>query len=341
MNLPGKQKDIKDFSYEELEDYLKSSSEQSFRAAQIFDWLYKKGAEDFDAMTNLPVALREKLKSDFLTGKPTAVKEEKADDKTVKFLFALADGEEIETVLIPTSERVTLCVSTQVGCKFHCGFCASGLAGFRRNLSCAEILAQILYARNHHPRQSVSHIVFMGIGEPLDNYENLIKAIRIINSPKAVNIAARRITISTCGIVSQIKKLMAERLQIELAISLHGSNNRLRDLLMPVNKKYPVEELIATCREYIQKTKRQITFEYILIRGLTCTTESAEELGKLLKKMTCKMNLIPYNKVEEFGHEPPTKMEILLFKKRLSELGIHATVRMPRGRDVNAACGQL
>ena len=243
--------------------------------------------------------------------------------------------------MIPTQARATVCISTQAGCKFRCGFCASGLGGLSRHLSCAEIVAQVLYVKNNNPEHVLSHIVFMGIGEPLDNYDNVVKAIRIINSPYGINIAARRITISTCGLIPQIKKLSQEGIQVELAVSLHGSSNENRNILMPVNRKYPLSDLIAACKEYIKATHRQVTFEYILIKNVTCTEECAKELGYLLKGMICKMNLIPYNKVEEFSHEPPSKMEMLYFKKKLSEVGVHATIRMPRGRDVSAACGQL
>ncbi len=339
-SVPPKQ-DIRNLSYPELAAYLAAISEKPFRAKQIFDWIYKKGAEGFDVMSNLSPGLRDRLKSDFLFAIPDVVKKNVSQDETAKFLFQLNDGERIESVLIPAQARSTLCVSTQVGCKFRCGFCASGLNGWARNLSCAEILGQILYAKKHNPHRELSHIVFMGIGEPMDNYDNLLKAIRLINGEEGINIAARRITISTCGVVPQIKKLAAEGLQVELAISLHGSSEDNRNILMPVNRKYPLSDLMTACKEYIKATKRQITFEYILIKDVTCTEQCAQELKELLKGMLCKLNLIPYNKVEEFPHEPPTKLEMLLFKKRLEELGVHATIRMPRGRDANAACGQL
>ena len=334
-------RDIKDLSYQEMSSYLESLGEKPFRTTQIFDWIYKKGAESFDAMTNLTIVLRNRLKDDFLLEEPSLVKKDVSDDKTTKFLFDLKDKERVETVLIPTPARTTACISTQAGCKFRCGFCASGIGGWNRNLSCAEIVSQVLYVKNHNPEHELSHIVFMGIGEPLDNYDNVVKAIRAINSSYGVNLAARRITISTCGLIPQIKKLSREGIQVELAVSLHGYSNESRDILMPVNKKYPLHDLIETCKEYIRATHRQVTFEYILIKDLTCTEKAAKELGQLLKGMICKLNLIPYNKVSEFSHEPPSKMEMLFFKKRLTESGIHATIRMPRGRDVNAACGQL
>ncbi len=338
------QPDIKDLSFDELSRYLTSIGEKVFRATQIFEWIYQKGAKSFDAMSNLSASLRSRLKIDFNWGEEKIAQEERARDGTTKFLFELKDREKIETVLIPIKERATICISTQAGCKFGCRFCASGIGGWSRNLSSGEILTQILHVEEFCQKtfkRPLTNIVFMGVGEPLDNYENLLKAIRVINSAKGLNMGARRITISTCGVVPKIKKLAREGLQIELAVSLHGSSNESRDVLMPVNKKYPIEELISACREYIEATNRQITFEYILIKDVTCALERAEELGRLLKDMLCKINLIPYNPVSEFDHKTPTLQEMKAFKKRLEELRIHATLRTPRGRDVAGACGQL
>ncbi|MDP2652556.1 MAG: 23S rRNA (adenine(2503)-C(2))-methyltransferase RlmN [Candidatus Omnitrophota bacterium] len=333
--------DIRNLSFEELCGVLASSGQPVFRARQIFEWIYKKGAEDFDAMKNLPSELRAELKDRFVLARPEVAQELVSGDKTRKMLFDLPDREKVETVLIPTPERATVCVSTQAGCKFGCRFCASGIGGWQRNLTSAEILSQILYAKKKAQDRPLSHIVFMGTGEPLDNYDNVFKAIRIINSAEGLNIAARRITVSTCGVIPQIRRMAKEGIQIELAISLHGYSDESRRVLMPVNKKYPMHDLIAACREYFQATKRQITFEYILIPGVTCTPEAAGALGQLLKGIVCKMNLIPYNPVKEFDHNPPTRTEISRFKQELLRHGVHATVRTPRGRDVNAACGQL
>jgi len=334
-------KDIRDLSHPEMVFFIESIGAEKYRAAQIFDWIYKKGAESFDAMSNLSQDLREKLKEHFAFQALTLIQKNVAADLTTKFLFGLYDQQRIETVLIPAHERSTICVSTQAGCKFHCQFCASGIGGWDRNLTCSEIVSQILYVRKQCQETPLSNIVFMGVGEPLDNYDALIKAIRLINSDEGTKMGARRFTISTCGLVPQIKKLAQENIQVELAVSLHGSNNDARNVLMPVNKKYPVPDLIEACKEYIQATNRQITFEYILIKGLTCTQQAAEELGQLLAGMTCKLNLIPYNPVAEFAHETPSKMEIILFQDKLTRLGVHATLRMPRGRDAAAACGQL
>ncbi len=333
--------DIRELSFEELVSYLNEIGEPAYRANQIFEWLYQKGASRFNQMTNLSQALRDRLASDLLFSEAVVAHEDVSNDQTRKVLFELQDKERVETVLIPTKTRATVCVSTQAGCKFGCRFCASGIGGWNRNLTAAEILNQILYMKKAASVHPLSHLVFMGVGEPLDNYDNLIKAIRVINSKKGINIGARRITISTCGVVPKIKKLAQEGLQIELAVSLHGSSNESRNVLMPVNKKYPVDELIAACKEYGQATKRQITFEYILIKGVTCTDQAAKELGHLLKGMLCKMNLIPYNPVSEFDHKTPTSEEMVSFRDRLEKLGIHATIRTPRGKDINSACGQL
>ncbi|MFA5089027.1 MAG: 23S rRNA (adenine(2503)-C(2))-methyltransferase RlmN [Candidatus Omnitrophota bacterium] len=334
-------RDIQDLSFVELSGYFCSRCQESFRAKQIFEWLYQKGAGTFADMTNLPQGLRDQLEKDFSFNAAKVIEERLACDGTKKILFSLTDKEKIETVLIPAARRMTACLSTQVGCKFGCQFCASGIGGFKRNLSCSEILSQVLYARQAALPVVLSHIVFMGIGEPLDNYDNVLKAIRIINSPEALGIAARRITISTCGLVPEMKRLAQEGLQIELSVSLHGYDQTSRDLLMPVSRKYPLADLMAACREHIKKTRRQITFEYILLEGVTCHEKAAKALASLLKGMLCKVNLIAYNPVSEFARQCPSPADMMAFKNKLSRLGIHSTIRMPRGQDVSAACGQL
>jgi 23S rRNA (adenine2503-C2)-methyltransferase len=339
----AEKQDIRNLSYDELVHYLESIQEKPFRATQIFEWIYKKGAWSFEQMKNLPQKLRDHLDQGF-TLKPHKIENKQiAEDGTTKFLFDLDDHQKIETVLIPSEARTTVCVSTQAGCKFGCRFCASGIGGWVRNLSTTEILTQILHVKEEalKHKNPLSHIVYMGVGEPFDNYQNLIKAIRIINDPLGINIGARRITVSTCGVIPKIKELAKEGIQIELAISLHGYDNESRNVLMPVNKKYPFDDLMEACREYIQATKRQITFEYILIKDVTCTDEAAQALKKAFRGIICKMNLIPYNPVSEFGHKTPTHQEMLKFRSRLENFGIHATIRTPRGRDVAAACGQL
>jgi len=333
--------DIKELNLAELKKVLKGWQEEGFRAAQVFSWIYKKGSQDFEAMSDLSSGLRLKLKENFSFGSLRLINKRLSADGTEKFLFALTDKGSVEAVSIPTENRATGCISTQVGCKFACSFCASGLHGFKRNLSAAEILEQALFLKDGSRVRKLTHLVFMGTGEPLDNYDNLLKSIRIINSKEAFNIGARRITISTCGITPGIKRLSGEGLQIELSVSLHASDDRTRSRIMPINKRYPLESLLTACREYIKKTDRQITFEYVLIQGLNSDLQSSRELSKILKGLNCKVNLIPANFGSELGIEPPGKLEILMFRDCLLKAGIGVTLRKPRGQDIEASCGQL
>ena len=333
---------IAELSLGELEHVMLNWEEEIFHAKQIFSWIYKKGAANFDIMTNLPVALRKKLKDEFSILDLKLIKSSKSVDGTEKFLFALKDEELVESVIIPSENRVTACISTQVGCKYACSFCASGMKGFERNLTSGEIIEEVLFLNKQIRPKKITHIVFMGTGEPLDNYDAVMKAVRVINSADAIGIGSRRITISTSGVIPGIEKLALEGLQIELSISLHAADDALRSQLMPVNKVYPLKELIACCEEYIKKTGRQITFEYILIKGLNSGPESAQKLVKLLKGLRLvKMNLIPANSIKELKIEPPERQEILSFKALLTKHGLHATLRKPRGEDIDAACGQL
>jgi 23S rRNA (adenine2503-C2)-methyltransferase len=293
-------------------------------------------------MSDLSLALRRKLEDNFFLNSLKLIEALKSKDGTEKFLFQLKDGNFIETVAIPTEKRLTLCLSTQVGCKFHCCFCASGMLGFKRNLTSAEIIEQVLYVKNNFSDKVITHLVFMGIGEPLDNYDSVIKAIRIINSKAAFHIGARRMTISTSGIIPAIKRLREEDLQIELSISLHAADNQTRSRIMPVNKKYPLAELIKTCSEYIKQTGRQITFEYILMKGINSSLQNAQDLSKIVKSLVlCKVNLIPLNPIKNCALEPPSKSEILLFRDYLLRQGVNVTLRQRRGADIEAACGQL
>jgi len=334
--------DIKELTQEELEKVLESWGEPGFHTRQIFSWIYKKGIGDFGEMSDLSLGLREHLKEKFYLNSLKLIKRVKSRDETEKFLFELKDKNLIEAVIIPQDERITGCVSTQIGCKFNCRFCASGLSGFKRNLLSSEIIEEVLYLKNNSCEHKLTHLVFMGIGEPLDNYDNVIKAIRIINSKQALNIGARRITISTCGIVPGIKRLSDEDLQIELSISLHSADDRTRSHLMPINKIYPLRDLIVACRQYIKKTNRQVTFEYVLIKDINSGLQSAQKLSKILRDLRlCKVNLIPANPIKEFTIEPPNKLEILLFQDHLLKAGINVTLRKPRGEDIEAACGQL
>lgn len=326
----------------ELEDILSNWQEKKFHAKQIFSWLYKRRAKDFDTMSDLSLSLRELLTKNFYLFSFDLIKRLVSKDGTEKFLFGLRDRNFIEAVLIPTEKRVAVCISTQVGCKFACIFCASGISGFRRNLSCAEIVGEILYLKNNYSAKEITHIVFMGIGEPLDNYDNLIKAIRIINSTYGLNIGARRITVSTCGIIPALKNLAKEGLQIELSISLHAADEKTRTSLMPINRIYSLRNLITAAREYTKETNRQVTFEYVLIRGINSSLQNAKDLSKILKGWKlCKLNLITANPVKKRKIAPLDPKEAALFKDYLLSQGINVTLRRPRGGDIDAACGQL
>jgi 23S rRNA (adenine2503-C2)-methyltransferase len=334
--------DVCSLTLAELTAQLKKLGEPAYRAAQIFDWIYKKHKFSWEEMSSLPKTLRAKLSVEIPF--PVLIQKDvrTSTDETRKFLFQLFDGQLIETVFIPTKKRATLCISSQAGCKFGCTFCASGIGGWKRNLTTGEILSQVIWAmRACKDVADVTHIVFMGVGEPFDNYENVMKAVRLLNAAEAFQIAARRITISTCGVVPGIKRLALEDLQIELSVSLHASNDELRSEIMPVNRRHRLNELMNTCRTYAKDTNRQVTFEYILIKDLTCTDKAADELSRLLRGWLCKINLIAYNPVGEFSHKSPSKNEIERFKESLEKRGILVTFRTPRGEDIAAACGQL
>jgi 23S rRNA (adenine2503-C2)-methyltransferase len=334
--------DIKELSLPELKNKLRQWQYPDFHAVQIFNWIYQRGVLAFVKMTDLPAGLRRKLEENFSLGSLKLKEILVSRDGTEKFLLELKDRYVIEAVMIPAEDRATGCVSTQVGCKFGCLFCSSGLGGFKRDLSPAEILEEVLYLKYNSKGKNLTHLVFMGIGEPLDNYDNVLKAIRTVNSKDGLGLGARRITISTCGIIPGIKRLSGEKLQIELSISLHSPDDKTRSLLVPVNKKYPLRDLVAACREYIKKTNRQITFEYVLIKEINSGLPSAQKLSKISKILkTCKVNLIPANPVKEKNIQPPNKLEILLFRDWLLKSGINVTLRKARGQDILAACGQL
>lgn len=327
---------------QDLEEVLKAWGFPAFHARQIFSWVYQKNASHFDSMSNLPLDLRKKLQENFFILSFRIVERAVSQDKTAKFLFELRDKPCIEAVLIPAGNRVTACLSSQVGCKFACHFCASGMLGFKRNLSVAEIMEQVLFLKNHSADKKLTHIVFMGTGEPLDNYEAVLKAIRIINADYSFNIGARRITLSTCGIIPGMKRLAEEDLQVELSISLHAAEDKWRTRLMPINKKYPLKELIAACEEYIKKTNRQITFEYVLMDGINSDLQNAKKLSKLLRGLRlCKVNLILSHPIEKLKVRPPERAKIISFKDYLLKQGIPVTLRRSRGEDIEAACGQL
>jgi 23S rRNA (adenine2503-C2)-methyltransferase len=334
--------DIKELTLEELEKVIVGWRVPRFHSGQIYAWIYQKGASTFSEMSNLPLSLRIKLEKEFSLSHPEAIKTMQSSDGTEKLLLKLADNNLIEAVIIPAERRLTGCISTQAGCRFRCSFCASGTQGFKRNLTSAEIIGEVLCIKERLKNINLTHLVFMGTGEPLDNYENVLKAIRVINSPQGLKIGSRRITISTCGIIPGIKRLSTEGLQVELSISLHAARDQLRSRILPVNKKYPLKDLMATCKEYIERTNRQITFEYILISGVNSGLQDAADLVRTLKGLRlCKVNLIPANAVEELGVYPPKKLEIIFFRNALLKQGINAILRKSRGEDIEAACGQL
>lgn len=333
---------VLDLSPEELRKKFKSLGFEPYRADQVLQWVYEKGVYDFDRMTNLSLSLREKLKAVFLLTMPTvAGREESDDDKSTKLLLTLKNNDFVEAVTILSGERQTVCVSSQVGCKFHCAFCASGQKGFFRNLTSGEILSQVLMMRDVSPNKKITNIVFMGIGEPFDNYTELLKAVRTLNSKSALEIGARKITISTCGVIPKIEALGNEGIQVELSVSLHGPTDTVRGAIMPVNNAYPVKSLLEACKRYVKKTKRAITFEYILVKGINASEKEARDLVRLLKGMLCKVNLIPYNPIEEFSHVAPDYEEIVRFQQILQNGGVKTTVRFSKGQDIQAACGQL
>lgn len=334
--------DIKEFNLKELEAEFLSLGFKAYHARQIFSWIYKRGVLDFNDMSDLPKGLREKLASKFFISEFKLLKLLKSADTTQKLLLGLKDGNCIEAVIIPTRDRVTGCVSSQVGCKFACSFCASGMLGFKRNLSVGEIINEVLYIKDKAPENKLTNLVFMGTGEPMDNYDNVMKAIRIINSGQGFNIGARKITISTSGIIPGIIKLSQEDLQVELSVSLHAADDKLRSHLMPVNKKYPLGELIKACKEYSLKTNRQVTFEYILIKDVNSSLKGAQDLVKLLADFRLsKVNIIPFNLIKESKTQPAEAAAVTLFQDYLAKHGVHAILRKERGEDINAACGQL
>ncbi|MDW8344615.1 MAG: 23S rRNA (adenine(2503)-C(2))-methyltransferase RlmN [Verrucomicrobiae bacterium] len=338
---------IKGMTREELVALLMSAGEPAYRADQILGWVYERGAGSFQEMTNLPVGLRERLAEEMELNAVRALRVRQAGDTTEKFLFQLSDGALIETVLIPAtpgltsqSDRHTVCVSSQVGCAYGCRFCASGLAGVRRNLTTAEIVDQVVHVQQLSGER-VHNIVVMGMGEPLANYEAVLRALKILNSPWSLGIGARKMTISTVGLAPQIRRLAEEPMQIRLAISLHGATDEVRSRIMPVNRKYPLRELIGACEEYRRRRQRQITFEYILLKDVNDTEEQARALGALAARLAAKVNLIPYNPVEGLPWQRPSEAQCRQFQQWVKRYRVAVTLRMEKGTDINAACGQL
>ncbi len=331
---------IKSKTIAELEEVLKSLGQPAFRAKQVYTWLHK-GVRSYGEMTNLPKALRDTLAERYPICAPEVVrKQESKVDGTIKYLWRLADGNCVETVLMRYHYGNSVCISTEVGCRMGCAFCASTLGGLVRKLEPYEMLDQVLFTQVDSGLP-IGHIVLMGIGEPLDNLSNVLRFLELVNSPEGMNISMRHISLSTCGLVPKIDELAEKKLQLTLSVSLHAPSDEIRDTIMPVNKAYPTEELLAACRRYYQKTNRRISFEYAMIHGVNDTEEAARLLIRRLKGLPAHMNLIPLNYVEESPLKPSTKQAVARFQTLLEEAGIPATVRRTLGGDIDASCGQL
>ena len=326
---------------EELKEAMTALGEKPFRAKQIYEWLHVRLVDDFDEMTNLSRALREKLRENYALWPLQALRVQTSKiDGTKKFLFALSDRQVVESVWMQYHHGDSVCISSQVGCRMGCKFCASGIGGLVRNLTVGEMLAQV-YAIQKLTGERVSNVVVMGTGEPFDNYDTLIQFLRMLTDTNGVNISQRNITVSTCGIVPKIRAFAEEDLQVTLALSLHASDNEKRKELMPIAYTYSLGEVMDACRYYFQKTGRRMTYEYSLVGGVNDTREDAKALAGLLRGQNCHVNLIPVNPVKEKGYVQPDRTAVLDFKDKLEKYGINATIRREMGRDIDGACGQL
>ena len=334
-------KDIRSYTYEELQEEMKAFGEKSFRAKQIYEWLHVKLADSFSEMTTLSLTLRNRLEEEYVIFPVAMVKRQQSSlDGTNKFLFQLYDGNLVESVLMRYKHGNSVCISSQVGCRMGCRFCASTLDGLERNLSPAEMVGQI-YEIQKIIGERISNVVVMGTGEPLDNYNNLLKFIRLLTDEHGLNISQRNVTVSTCGIVPKMYDLANEHLQITLALSLHGSTQEKRKKLMPVANKYHLDEVLKACDDYFKETGRRITFEYSLVEGVNDNEEDARELIRILKERNCHLNLIPVNPIKERDFKQPSRKSALNFKNKLEKNGINVTIRREMGADIDGACGQL
>lgn len=334
-------KNIKNFTRTGIEKLFLANDLKKFHATQLFEWLYKKRIENFSEMTNLSKSLRSYLEDNFSISSLKLKDRLTSSDGTEKYLFELDDERIIETVLIPETSRKTLCVSTQVGCKRKCSFCVSGNGGFIRNLKPSEIVDQLLKANELIAPNKISNLVFMGIGEPLDNYDNLIKAINILRDEKGIYLGKRKISISTCGVVPGIERLIEDRIGVRLSISLHSADDETRSKIMPVNRKYPLAELMKSIKKFTKVEGFPVFFEYTMIKDLNSSKEDAYDLARSLKGFNSKVNLIRYNPSPYFKWKAPEEEDVISFRKTLKENGIFFTLRKSRGQDINAACGQL
>ena len=331
---------LRSMTQQELSQLLKELGQPAFRAKQLYIWLHK-GVRSYEEMTNLPKALRDVLSEKYpLTAPKVVRRQESQKDGTMKFLWELSDGNCVETVLMRYHYGNTVCISTEVGCRMGCKFCASTLGGLVRRLEPHEMLDQVLFTQLESGLP-ISHIVLMGIGEPLDNYDNVMRFLELVNSPDGMNISMRHISLSTCGLVPGIDRLAQEKLQLTLSVSLHAPTDEIRDTVMPVNRAYPTQELLDACRRYYEKTGRRISFEYAMIGGVNDTPEAAKTLLRRLKGLPAHMNLIPLNHVEESPLKPSTRQAVQQFQQILEQGGIPATVRRTLGSDIDASCGQL
>ena len=333
-------KNIYDYSLEQLTEYFALIKQKPFRAKQVFSWLYQKDAQSFEDMSDLSKDLRNQLNEEFTLDVLKIKEKQVSRDGTIKYLFELLDGSLIESVLMIHDYGRALCVTSQVGCNMKCTFCASGLLNRQRNLTAGEIVAQIIKVQEDI-KQRISHVVVMGTGEPFDNYDNVMNFVRIINHPHGLAIGARHITISTCGLIDGINKYSEEGIQTNLAISLHAPNDEIRNELMPINKVYPMDDLREAVSNYINKTNRRVTFEYILLKDINDDIIYARQLAHYLRGLNAYVNLIPYNSVDEHGYQPSSKEQAEIFKSELLRLHINVTMRKEHGRDIDGACGQL
>lgn len=340
---PQLKESIYSLQLDEMKNWLTENGEKAFRAEQIYDWLYIKRVKTFEEMSNLPKSLRDKLNEAFAFTTLSTIVQQQSQDGTIKFLFQLQDGYSIETVLMRHDYGNSVCVTTQVGCRIGCTFCASTLGGLKRHLLAGEIVEQVVKVQQalDETDERVSHVVIMGIGEPFDNYDAMMNFLKVINHNKGLNIGARHITVSTSGIIPKIYQFADEQLQINFALSLHAPNQELRQKLMPIAKAYKLEDLMKAIRYYTDKTGRRVSFEYGLFGGENDSVEQAEELAKLIKGIKCHVNLIPVNYVPERNYVRTPRNKIFAFEKALKKHGINATIRREHGSDIDAACGQL
>lgn len=335
--------DLKMLDRDGLQQFVRGLGWPRYRADQLAQWLYRKGAQTIETMTNLSIADRARLAERAFISQPTLARRQQSSDGTEKFLFQLADGNLIETVLIPDEDRLTLCISTEVGCTLDCGFCLTGTMGLTRHLKAHEIVDQVLWVQRHlGPERPMTNFVFMGMGEPLANYRELIESIRRLTAAWGLAISPRRMTVSTSGMAAQIEKLGRENLGVNLAVSLNATTDAVRDRIMPrVNRAYPLAVLLAACRRFPLPPRRRLTFEYVLLAGVNDTHEDARRLIQIARGLRCKVNLIPYNEYAASPYRRPTDAAVLAFQRILSDAGVDAFIRTSRGRDILAACGQL